>query len=45
MQESILSIFVKIWSFYPKSGNFSYFVTLEMIILVGAISKYFQKYF
>ena len=45
MQESILSIFLKIWSFYPKSANFSCFVTLEMIILVRAIYKCFQKYF
>ena len=45
MQESILCIFVKIWSFYPKSGNFSCFVTLELIILVRGISKYLQKYF
>ena len=45
MQESVLCIFVKIWSFYPKSGNSSCFVTLEMIILVRAISKLFQKYF
>ena len=43
MQESILRIFVKIWLFYPKFGNFSCFVTLEMIILVRAISKCFQK--
>ena len=45
MQESILSIFLKIWSFYPKSANFSCFVTLEMIILVRAINKCFQTYF
>ena len=44
MQESILCIFLKIWSFYPKSANFSCFVTLEMIILVRAINKCFQKY-
>ena len=45
MQEVILCIFVKIWSFYPKSGNFSCFVTLEMIALVRAINKCFQKSF
>ena len=45
MQESILCIVLKIWSFYPKSANFSCFVTLEMIILVRAIYKCFQKYF
>ena len=49
MQESILSIFLKIWSFYPKSANFSCFVTLEMIILVRAINVFkntfkMQKY-
>ena len=43
MQESILCIFVKIWSFYPKFGNISCVVTLEMKILVGAITKCFQK--
>ena len=44
MQESILCNFVKIWSFYPKSRNFSCFVTLKMIVLVRAINKCFQKY-
>ena len=43
MQESILCTFVKIWSFYPKYRNFSCFVILEMVILVRAINKYFQK--
>ena len=43
MQESILCIFVKIWSFYPKFGNISCVVTLEMKILIGAITKCFQK--
>ena len=43
MQESILCIFLKIWSFYPQFGNFSCFVTLEIIILVRAISKCFQN--
>ena len=43
MQESILCIFVKIWSFYPKFGNISCVVTLKMKILVGAITKCFQK--
>ena len=45
MQESILCTFLKILSFYPKSANFSCFVTLEMIILVGAINNFFQNYF
>ena len=45
MQESILCIFLKIWSFYPKAANFSCFVTLEMIILVSAKNKCFQKLF
>ena len=45
MQGSILYNFVKIWSFYPKSRTFSCFFTLEMIILVRAINKYFQKNF
>ena len=35
--------FLKIWSFYPQFGNFSCFVTLEIIILVRAISKCFQN--
>ena len=43
MQESFLCIFVKIWSFYPKFGNISCVVTLEMKILIGAITKCFQK--
>ena len=43
MQESILCIFFKIWSSYPKFGDFSWFVTLEIIILVRAISKCFQN--
>ena len=42
MQEGILCIFLKIWSFYPNSANFSCFVTLELIILVRAINKCFQ---
>ena len=44
MHERILCNFVKVWSFYSKSRNFSSFVTLEMIILVRAINKCFQKY-
>ena len=43
MQVSILNICLKIWSFYPKSENFSCFVTLKMIILVRVIDKCFQK--
>ena len=45
MQESILYNFVKMWSFYPKSRNFSFFVTLEMIILVRAIINVFKNAF
>ena len=35
--------FLKFGQFYPKSGNFSSFVTLKMIILARAINKCFQK--
>ena len=37
-------ILLKIWSFYPKYRNFSSFFTLEMVILVRAMNKCFQKY-
>ena len=44
MQESILCIFIKIWSYYPKVRELSYFVMLEAIILLGAMNKFFKKY-
>ena len=44
MQESILGIFIKIWSYYPKVRKSRYSVMLETKILVRAIKKiFFEK--
>ena len=40
MQESNLSIFIKVWLYYPKVRKFGNFVMLETIILVRAIKNF-----
>ena len=43
MQESILGIFLKIWSNYPIVRKLSYFVMVEKTKLVKAMKIFFKK--